>query len=399
MRAVTLGQLCQEGGIQTGPFGSQLHAHEYSFNGIPVVMPQDLGDNRIEPADIARVPELVAARLPKHRLELGDIVYSRRGDVERRALVRADEGGWLCGTGCLRVRIDPVRADARFISYALGHADVRQWIVNHAVGATMPNLNTSILAAVPLDIPPLSNQRAIADVLGALDDKIAANDAFARAAEELLVAQFRQMQCGSDARLRSLGEVVDWNPSYAAPIAAEPTYVDMQKLPTVGSQIGAWARRPAKGGARFTNGDTLLARITPCLENRKTGFVNFLQPGEVGLGSTEFVVLRSRPGFAKPLSYFVAIDEGFRRHAIQNMVGTSGRQRVSVGSLAEYEMTLPEGDALADFGRRSELLFERLGKKRDESNKLAELRDTLLPHLMSGRLTVREGLQQVEQAL
>jgi type I restriction enzyme S subunit len=103
----TLGALCLEGGggIQTGPFGSQLHASDYVLEGVPSVMPQNIGDNVIHADGIARIQESDAQRLNKYRMREGDIVYSRRGDVEKRALVRDDNEGWLCGTGCLRVRL------------------------------------------------------------------------------------------------------------------------------------------------------------------------------------------------------------------------------------------------------------------------------------------------------
>lgn len=172
-----LAEVCQRGGgdIQTGPFGSQLHAADYVENGIPSVMPQNIGDNQIRTDGIARITPEDARRLSRYLLEPGDIVYSRRGDVERRALVRQRETGWLCGTGCLRVRFGDGAVHPPYAAYYLGHPEVRAWIVRHAVGATMPNLNTSILGSLPFVLPPLGDQRAIAHILGTLDDKIELN--------------------------------------------------------------------------------------------------------------------------------------------------------------------------------------------------------------------------------
>src|SRR5579872_5792159 len=140
-----LAEVCRRGGgdIQTGPFGSQLHASDYVSAGIPSIMPQNIGDNRVLVDGIARITANDAERLSRYLVQPGDIVYSRRGDVERRALVRTAEDGWLCGTGCLRVRLGKGEADPIYCSYYLGHPEVRAWIVRHAVGATMPNLNTS----------------------------------------------------------------------------------------------------------------------------------------------------------------------------------------------------------------------------------------------------------------
>lgn len=189
----TLGDICQRGGgnIQTGPFGSQLHASDYVPAGIPSIMPTNIGDNRIVEDGIVRITEEDANRLGQHRLKAGDIVYSRRGDVEKRALIREREKGWLCGTGCLKVRLGSGVVDPLFASLFLGHPAIREWIVRHAVGATMPNLNTSIMSAVPFALPPLAEQKAIARILGTLDDKIELNRQMNATLEAMARALFR----------------------------------------------------------------------------------------------------------------------------------------------------------------------------------------------------------------
>jgi len=101
--------------IQTGPFGSQLHRSDYSETGTPVVMPKDLIGGKISEDSIARVAEDHVKRLSRHKIEIGDILYSRRGDVGRCAFASEHEKGWLCGTGCLKVTIDKNQANPRFI--------------------------------------------------------------------------------------------------------------------------------------------------------------------------------------------------------------------------------------------------------------------------------------------
>ena len=166
-RATTLGTETERHGgrIQTGPFGSQLHASDYSAEGIPVVMPQDIANRRVSTARIARINESDAQRLDRHRLETGDVIYSRRGDVERHAQISTREAGWLCGTGCLLVRMGPRWPSSMFMSLALDRPESRAWITQHAIGATMPNLNTGILSAVPLVVPPDDLLRAFARLL------------------------------------------------------------------------------------------------------------------------------------------------------------------------------------------------------------------------------------------
>lgn len=120
---MTLGEACAKGGgnVQTGLFGSQLHASDYVPVGIPFVMPQNIGDNRILTDGVARITSADVERLSRYILQKGDIIYSRRGDVERRALVRDEEDGWMCGSGCLRVRFGYGFIDPLYASYYLGH--------------------------------------------------------------------------------------------------------------------------------------------------------------------------------------------------------------------------------------------------------------------------------------
>ena len=169
----TLGEACAkgDGNIQTGPFGTQLHAADYVEDGIPSIMPSDLLDNRIDTDAISRIREEDAQRLSVYRVRAGDIVYSRRGDVERRSLIRRAEDGWLCGTGCLRVRFGSRGLNSYFGACYLGTPESRAWVVRHAVGATMPNLNTSILGALPLIVPAAELQAAFAEIVGPWDER------------------------------------------------------------------------------------------------------------------------------------------------------------------------------------------------------------------------------------
>ena len=176
-RSLTLGEICDEAGgtVRTGPFGSQLHDSDYSETGTPVVMPKDIVNGRVSQATVARVNDVHVKRLSQHRLQPGDIVYGRRGDIGRRALVTSVESGWLCGTGCLRIFPGKGVVDPRLLYYALGHPRTVAAIAKKAVGATMPNLNTTILREVRLSFPGFVTQRRIASILGAYDDLIEVN--------------------------------------------------------------------------------------------------------------------------------------------------------------------------------------------------------------------------------
>ncbi|GIE36723.1 type I restriction-modification system subunit S [Actinoplanes italicus] len=241
------------------------------------------------------------------------------------------------------------------------------------------------LGAERLRVPPLDEQRRIVALLGALDDRIGGNERVVNAYEDLLRAEFAALGVTAVGGTVPVTELVEFNPRTPPPDPAGAPYVDMAALPTRVAAIRTWSRRPPRSGSRFRNGDTLLARITPCLENGKTGYVDLLAGDETGAGSGEFIVLRARPGVPPQLPYFLARDGRFRAHAIQRMAGSTGRQRVHAADLADFRITVPGPRALAVFGDRAGAAFAHAAALLAESRSLTELRDVLLPELMSGR--------------
>ena len=193
-KRVTLGEISLN--IQTGPFGSQLHQSDYSEKGTPVVMPKDMVNGHISEASIARVSEEHIIRLNRHKIEVGDILYSRRGDVGRCAFATELEQGWLCGTGCLRVTIDKSKAIPKYVFYQLQKAETVGWVEKHAIGATMLNLNTSILSSIPIDMPSLAEQQTIVDALSAYDDLIENNQKQIKLLEEAAQRLYKEWFVG-----------------------------------------------------------------------------------------------------------------------------------------------------------------------------------------------------------
>jgi type I restriction enzyme S subunit len=158
--------------LQTGPFGTMLHASAYKSVGTPVVAVQHIGENRLRHVDLPRVDDETRERLARYRLRVGDILFGCKGAVDRRALVQPEEEGWLQGSDYIRLRFLNGEIASVFVSYVLGSRDYRDWIVRNAQGATMPSLNQEIIGRVPLPLPPFHEQRAITHILGTLDDKI-----------------------------------------------------------------------------------------------------------------------------------------------------------------------------------------------------------------------------------
>ena len=166
-----LGEICRRtgGSVQTGPFGSQLHAKDYKDRGIPIITVEHLGDNQIIYNNLPLVGRMDYERLERYRIETGDLVFSRVGAIDRCAYVSEQENGWLFSGRCLRVRTGGNFVNPRFLSFQLNSYGSRKWILNHSVGSTMACLNTSILSEVPVSLPPIQEQRAIALLLDAHD--------------------------------------------------------------------------------------------------------------------------------------------------------------------------------------------------------------------------------------
>ncbi|MBE6358193.1 MAG: restriction endonuclease subunit S [Lentisphaerae bacterium] len=401
---VKLGDIASN--IQTGPFGSQLHQSDYSEIGTPVVMPKDLVEGKISEQSIARIEASHVERLTKHKIQSGDILYSRRGDVGRCAYAGKEESGWLCGTGCLRVTIDESQANPKFIFYQLQTSQSVGWVEKHAVGSTMLNLNTSILSNVPVSLPPLEVQRKIADVLSAYDDLIENNrkqiKLLEEAAQRLYKEWFIDLRFQGHETIKiingipegwekvQLCELIAFNPKITATNDTIKTFIPMEALSTSSMVIStaAVSETSKNAGSKFEIGDTLLARITPCLENGKTAFVSDIDKGVYGVGSTEFIVLRSKK-LNPYIVYLLARTEEFRNYAINSMTGSDGRQRVKVDKLEMYSTLLPSRKIIDSFEQIVAPYFEKVKVLSKAVNSCQEARDYLLPKLMTGELEVK----------
>jgi len=162
------------GHIQTGPFGSQLHASDYVAGGVPVVMPQDIDEGAVTLANIACTSYAKANELSRHKLKPADLIFSRRGDLGRCAVVGARESGWLCGTGCLLMRFEQTKLMAGWLSLAYQHDSGQRQIAARAVGTTMANLNTDLLNHLVFAFPPIEEQEMVVSVAAEAGKRIAA---------------------------------------------------------------------------------------------------------------------------------------------------------------------------------------------------------------------------------
>ncbi len=425
----TLGEVTQRGGgsIQTGPFGSQLHASDYVENGIPSIMPQNISTDRISEEGIARITEADAKRLSKYRVRVGDIVYSRRGDVERRALVRQENDGWLCGTGCLKVSFGEGIVHPDYAAFYLSHPASKAWVVQHAVGATMPNLNTSILSALPFVLPPLKQQEAIASALGYLDDKIELNRRMNETLEEMARALFRDWFVDFGPTRRQMEGATDpiviMGNAFPAEKAIKlaplfPNRLNDDGLPEAWDKRGIYDFAKVVYGAPFkskqfnTEGKGRpLARIRDLPKNEAGQFTEeihkkeyLIHPGDVVVGMDgEF---RSYLWYGAPtlmnqrICSFVPHASSnralvwlaikpllrfFEETAIATTVIHLGK-----GDIDTFKIVAAGDDICSAFSTIVEPMASKIVANGQENQTLANMRDLLLPKLMSGEIRLKD---------
>lgn len=185
-----------------------------------------------------------------------------------------------------------------------------------------------------------------------------------------------------------MSDIAIINPRYSLSKGAEARYIDMSQLSTTTSFPNDWSFREYNGGMKFRNKDTIFARITPCLENGKTAYIDFLSDDEIAFGSTEYIVLSPKGDTPPVLLYCIVRYPEFRNYATVNMNGSSGRQRVSGDIIGKYELPLFSNTELAHFHSVAEPLFKQITENSLQNRNLAVIRDTLLPRLMNGEIDV-----------
>jgi type I restriction enzyme S subunit len=330
--------------------------------------------------------------LRKGKLQRNDTILTTRGTVGNIGFFneRIPYENIRINSGMVIIRPDPKgilpEYTHQLFRYLKSDFDV------FATGSAQPQLPIRDLKEIIFLLPMLPEQRAIAGVLSSLDDKIDLLHRQNKTLEGMAEALWRKMfveEADSGWHNGKLGDIADINPLRSIKKGTSATYLDMSNMPTAGPFPKEWVQREYTSGIKFKNGDTIIARITPCLENGKTAYVNFLNHEEIAWGSTEYIVIAPKPGYCSEWYYFLARNDDFRDFAIQNMTGTSGRQRVSGDSIAEYEIAIPPMNISEKYITFTGPVMEHIRQNSFQIRTLSRLRDTLLHKLMSGEVRVK----------
>ena len=399
--------------------------------GIPLITAKIVKGGRIMTPDEFIALEDYDSWMRRGLPEPGDVVMTMEAPLGEVA--QLDVRKIALAQRLITLRGKPNLINNTYLKFAMQSAFVQNQLKARSTGTTVLGIRQSELKKVEIPIPPLDEQNRIAHILGTLDDKIELNrqmnetlEAMARAIFKSWFVDFDPVRAKMEGRMPasmdaatatlfpsafqdspvgkipegwevvSLPEVIEVNPRRVLKKGTTAPYLHMQNLPTQGHRPDNWTRREFNSGTKFINGDTLLARITPCIENGKTGFVDFLAEGEVGWGSTEYIVFRPKPPLPVEFGYYLARSNDLRTFAIHNMTGTTGRQRVPASCFDYYQFPVPTTPIAQQFSEIVQPFMEKIRVNSEQSRTLSQIRETLLPKLLSGEIRVTNVDKRLE---
>lgn len=384
-----LGELIEQkkANLQTGPFGTMLNASEYSIAGVPVIAVQDIGDNKLVYHKFVFVNQEVAERLTRYRVKENDIIFGRKGATDRRAIIKKNEEGWLQGSDCIRLRFDD-SINAKFISYKLGSKYFKEWMLQFSVGATMPSLNQEILKLLPLRLPSLKYQNTLTEVLSSLDAKIDLLYRQIKTLQELAGTLFRQWFVESR---KDGSKEIPLKEIYSFEKGIEP-----------GSRF--YLEEPNSNSIRFIRvGDMQDNRATIYIESELTkGKVctkkDLLVSFDGTVGRVVFGIEGCySSGMRKVYSENPLYNSLWLKHQIfttkeiQDEINlhASGTVILHAGSSIEYlTMKFPRESKLKKCHEIINPMYDKIEKNLAQIESLNQLKETLLPKLMSGEVRV-----------
>ena len=410
LKTYRLADICNS--IQTGPFGSQLHKSDYVEFGTPIVMPKDITNGKINDNNISRISKNDVARLFKHKLVPGNIIYPRRGDISKCALITSKEDGWVCGTGCIKVDINQQIANSTYVMYVLCQSETVNWIESNAVGTTMLNLNTSILSDLPIKLPSLNTQKKLANIVSSFDNKIALNrrinDNLEQQAQTLFkswLVDFDPFKNGkfveSEMGMIPEGWKVISLQEYCQEITRGniPTYVEKSNRPILNQKVNKGVSLE-KQYYKY-NSENVEVSISK-MAHYGDVLLNSLGQGTLGrvhlykekLGNViidQFITILRTNLFVKSayLSYTLNRPE-YQTIIEGNVTGSTGMWVLTINNVRNIKIIVPKESCFLELAPIINSIYQAISNNTAEMEQLCTLRDCILPHLMSGELKIND---------
>ena len=397
--------LADEADLQTGPFGTQLKASEYVEAGVPVINVRNIGYGTVVDAKLEYITEKTADRLKVHRLVEGDIVFGRKGAVERHALIDKKTQGWIQGSDCLRLRIKSERVSTKFLSHYFNTAAHKLWMeAQCSFGATMSSLNQDIVKRISYPNLPPATQNKIAAILSAYDELIENNRRrialLERMAEEIYREWFVRMRFPGHEqvkvhkgvpegwKIKSLRALCKIN-KQSITKGQEPSeinYIDISSV-TTGSidEISTirFVDAPSRARRVVKHGDIIWSTVRPA--NRAYSLI--LYPVDNLIVSTGFAVISPNPEIPYSYLYFTTTNDAFVEH-IAIVAKGAAYPAASVEDFERVNVLVPCSHLLLKFHEQCQPVFEQVHLLKNENVNLQKTRDLLLSRLIAGKLAV-----------
>ena len=392
-----LGELIDErrADLQTGPFGTMLNASEYTATGIPVIAVQDIGENKLNHNKFVYINDNTANRLSRYKVLEGDIIFGRKGAVERRAIIKRNESGWLQGSDCIRLRFDN-SINSNFISYQFGRESYKEWMIQNSTGATMPSLNQQVLKLLPITLPPLPEQKAIASVLSSLDDKIDLLHRQNKTLESIAETLFRQWfieEAQEDWETGELKKYVYIGIGRTPPrkehqwFSKKPSNVKWISIKDLGNE-GVYALDTAE----YLTQDAVDQFNIPVIPENTVVLSFKMTVGRVAittepmLSNEAIAHFRFRPETPFSVEYLYLFLKSFQ----YDLLGSTSSIVTAINSamIKDMEIAIPDENSMERFDNVVKKSFKKIRSNQNQIRTLEKLRDTLLPKLMSGEVRV-----------
>ena len=395
---------------QTGPFGSQLHEEDYVSEGTPIVTVEHLGDINFTHQNLPFVSEADTKRLSKYILIEGDIVFSRVGSIDRNVYVDKNHEGWMFSGRCIRVRADKNKVNTRYLSYYFKQNSFKKMMMNLAVGATMPSLNTKIMNSIELDLLPRENQDKIANILSAIDDKIQINnqinqelETMAKTLYDYWFVQFDFPDQNGKPYKSSGGKMVyhpelkreipeGWGVEKLGDISQYVSekvdsfelnienYVGTDNMIADMGGIELTTSIPKSGtSTKFSAGDILISNIRPY-------FKKIWLSDRTGGCSADVLCIRTNRTIPKEFVYATLARDDFFNYDVAGSKG-SKMPRGDKKHIMEYPIVFEFGVA-EQYSKIVRPIYEAVHENNNQNQELTKLRDWLLPMLMNGQVKV-----------
>ena len=420
MRTVKLREISE---LKTGPFGTQFSANEYILEGTPVINVKNIGYGDIITTGLDYVGIDTLERLADHKLREGDIVFGRKGSVDRHCLITKGQDGWMQGSDCIRVRFTDSFVLPDFVSYYLLTDAVKAKINNSAVGSTMASLNTDILGDIEINLPSHEEQSKIAATLSAIDRKIRNNNCINDYLEEMAKALYdywfvqfdfpnengKPYKSSGGKMVNANGHIIPegWtfckvqdiisnictglNPRDNFKLGTgDIKYITVKNLTTNGTldftgcdTIDESARAIVHNRSDIQIGDILFASIAPL------GRCYLIQsePTDWDINESVFSIRANTDIVTPSFLYLYFMSDAFIKQATSSSTGSIFKG-IRINTLLETELCVPPLSVILKFEERLASTFPLKSKNYEDIQRLSNLRDWLLPMLMNGQATI-----------